>query len=207
MYGNEKDNLQLLGAALIVLSLALLYCWYKKQNKTRGRGHSWYEGMGNSYADNVPSKFEGLRSKNVPGLSFAEPKSMHDLEGLAVNRNPPSDQELRSNVTGLRWAVDGMDTVDTSAMFESDTYEKARFASYMNKSGNHASGIDLERFYEDIDNNRPISGDVVTPFKPLQGSSCKSHSGDQLTMTEAGVNYGSTATTWGASRPGSGVSI
>lgn len=200
MYGNESDNLQLLGGALIVLSLALLYCWYKNSNNQ----YSLFEGM-TTYADKQRSRFEGMSGQKA--RTTASGGSMHDQEGLTVNRNPPSEQQRRANVTGLRWAVEGMHTPDQSAMFDRDNYEAYRIMLSRDPTGTKWSMEDINEFYENTGGNRPVSGDVLTPFKPLPLSNCNSHSGDQMTMTESGMNYGLSGDTWSQSRNTSGVTI
>lgn len=187
MPSDDTDNLQLMGGALIVLSLALLYCWWSKQSKQNGCGRR-YEGF-KSYIKDHTSKFEGARSKYTPGLTFNTDKqaSMHDLEGMAVNRNPLTDQQKRSQVTGLRWQVEGMENVDMTDMFDR-SYDDAR-GLVQNSSSSEYGNVRGP--------NRPLSADILTPMKPNPGSTCASHSLDQLIMTDRAETFGKNGTFWG----------
>ena len=211
MPDTEKENLQLLGGALIVLSLTLLYCWYKKKSDRDSRGR--YEGM-KTYADKFRSPFEGMlankitraqaeamRSQNVPGVSFNG--SMHDLESYTANRHSLPDSLLRADVTGLRWQTEGMENGDMTAFFDGN-YDEAR-AQLQGLPDN--SNLDYEAGCVAGASVKKISGDILTPMRPNTGSACASHSLDQLTMTDTAANYGQVGMNWGAPTRDYSVSI
>ena len=197
------DNVQLLGGALIVLSLALLYCWWKKNSKKTLRvtgGYSKYRAEPKSRSFTTANEFEGMRSLNLQALDFEDtkPVSMHDIEGLANNRVIPGKEQLRQDVTGLRWQVEGMQAKDDTAAF--DGFEEPDYSNMRAKS----FGMNVDPSSASI---RELKGDIETPLRPSQNSACNSHSHDQLTMVDNAMEFGNRDMYWNDARSSSVVSL
>ena len=105
MSNSESENIQLMGAALIVLSLALLYCWY----------HS------NSECDDKKQYFSVPMAGYKRGLEgFEQHKGSNPLHDMATSRiiQPFTTNEYKSkaNFTSMRRAVDGSITPNSLAV-------------------------------------------------------------------------------------------
>jgi hypothetical protein len=171
------DTVQVLGGVLIVLSMVLLCCWATKQTR--------YEGM-KTYADDLPSRFEGMSSRNIPGLNFNSnvSQSMHDLEGLSVNRHIPNERHNNVDIVGLKWKTEGMSTVNTTNICDLECNELPVHNS-----------------------NQTLGGDILTPIKEMVKSKSNTHSGDQFTMTDHAMGYGIEGTSWAEARNNSVITF
>ena len=105
MSNSESENIQLMGAALIVLSLALLYCWY----------HS------NSECDDKKQYFSVPMAGYKRGLEgFEQHKGGNPLHDMATSRiiQPFTTNEYKSkaNFTSMRRVVDGSITPNSAVV-------------------------------------------------------------------------------------------
>lgn len=177
-FTSMADNLQVLGGVLIVLSLALLYCWsQKRMGNTRNRRCDGMQSSNNNHL----SQFEELTAHNTPDLRFNAnvTRSMHDLEGLSVTRHSPTELQRKVDIVGLKWNTEGIDASDTTDMFDRSNNDRRQ-------SHHQCSGC----------SNRSLGGDILTPMnKSMNESTWTTHSGDQLTMTDHAMDYCKCGTT------------
>jgi hypothetical protein len=192
---DENICLQLLGGALVVLSLILVYCWCKKNDRD-GMGNmvpysssslhgsyqnvspNWKEGLGGMTRDfgslgfmrEGMLSFDNNRGFDTPNTAVTNtPKlveSMHGISNTVQNRHP-QNKRLSDSVTNLRWESDAS-IGDESPGTGSTGYGNP--GQMGNRAQHRISQI--------------IGGDVITPMKPTNINSCNSHSNDQLLKTD-----------------------
>ena len=100
----DEETEQYIGGALIVLSLALLWCWYQKQPKTlprrrRRRRYPRREGL-SAHRSGLPDLV--FNSDRVDRENMTT-ESMNDKEVSVITRHVQA-KRMKDNVTGLRWA-------------------------------------------------------------------------------------------------------
>ena len=108
MSNSESENIQLMGAALIVLSLALLYCWYQS----------------NSECNNNKQYFSVPQAGYQRGLEgFKQNKQhkggnpLHDMTtGRIIQPFTTNEYKSKANFTSMRRAVDGSITPNSLAV-------------------------------------------------------------------------------------------
>jgi hypothetical protein len=210
---DEDIYLQLLGGALVILSLMLVYCWWSKKNVRDGMGNnipyssssphgsfqnispSWKEGLGGMTRDFGSLGFmkEGYlnfgsgHDYSTPDAAIRDTpqlvESMHGMSNSVQNRHP-QNKRMGDSVTNLRWET------DASIGNESPGPGSTGYGppdQYGNRAQHRISQI--------------IGGDVITPMKPTPMNACNSHSNDQLMKTNTefrpqwGNNYMRPATT------------
>lgn len=104
MSNTESENIQLMGAALIVLSLALLYCWYQSDSDCDNKKQYF----------NVPRvgyqrQLEGFKQNNVGN-------QLHDMTNNRIIQPFTSNEyKSKANFTSMRRAVDGGITFNAHA--------------------------------------------------------------------------------------------
>jgi hypothetical protein len=176
----QQDNIQLLGAVLILLVIILLHCQSKKRpQRSYMRSPGGYAG---GPVHGAPRALEGMTVKqraSNPDLSFSKDREgMNDREaaGWALGRHPASVAQARSNITGMRWASEvftpGSSIPDPKSTgltsdrdFLADEYRASRMA-------------------------QEITGDeVLTPLKPGQRIQSRSTGGDILQLTDYRPQY------------------
>jgi hypothetical protein len=172
----ETTRLKLLGGVLIVLSVALLYCWCSKQRKNSNMyvKPRWVDGMSNDKLNSMqPHSLSELYYKSKPDTD-----SMHDRENFVMNRHPPTKTQLRNDISGLRWSTESMVGSNTAV----DSVYLSGYPTYSD-SDTDSNGRSLTRQQE------IVGGDVMTPLKPLGRVDCSTLSYDILTKTNYGPEY------------------
>lgn len=108
----DEDKLQVLGGVLIILSLALLYCWSMKEPEGMSNqlGPSMYGSFKNSDGFDVPRTVTRKQLyDNVPGVNFSAP--ITSLNGMTNHSTRPLvlPNALQNKVshTDARWLTDG----------------------------------------------------------------------------------------------------
>jgi hypothetical protein len=103
----SEENLQILGGVLIVLSLALLYCWNKKTyDGFNVKAGPYMYGTWDNIAGMSASPILSARQveANLPGLQFGN-SSMHDMFSAKRNVTVPTSVK-NTDVMNPRWMVD-----------------------------------------------------------------------------------------------------
>jgi len=112
------ENLQLLGGVLIVLSLALLFCWYSKGSSNE-RGY--YDGFSSQLG---PAMYGSWRNSdgfdvvrtlsreqiydNMPDINFSKPiTTLNGMTNPVRNMAMPVGLQDKVNHSSARWNVDG----------------------------------------------------------------------------------------------------
>ena len=200
----ESENLQFLGGLLIVLSLALLYCWSCSMDGMQNTPGKYVGLQDNSYGAFRQSdgfrnmqQTSGLKSlqwaNNDDALSV---KSMFDLEAPQTSRSGyhilPTNQK---NTTGMRWNIDGMiasgdPTDQVSPNPVSDLVASgAILTDYMNESS-YTSGLD-GAYDGGLNSGLKVPSEVITPMKTcfMDSSGCQSVSGTVLQLSDYKPEY------------------
>lgn len=175
----DAQNLQYVGGALIVLSLALLYCWWGKNNSNQ------YERLTPLRDQGTYGSFrtvEGMTAKqraSLPELSdnLANVKSMNDRENYSPNRHLPTSKQMRTNVTGMLWQTEAF----TPGNSTEDPKSELMHSGYDDDAD---VNILMQRQQELVDD------EVVTPLKPGEAIKLNSLSGDILQLTDYAPQYG-----------------
>jgi hypothetical protein len=106
MSNTESENIQLMGASLIVLSLALLYCWYQT-NEQNGCNKQYITGPHANYNNFVEI------SEHVKGNM----NSLHDMPTSRIIKPFTSNEyKSKANFTDTRRIVDGFITPNSEAV-------------------------------------------------------------------------------------------
>jgi hypothetical protein len=149
-----EDRLQILNGVLIILSLALLCCWYKKNREYLSGpdlpGLHFKQGMSGPDLPGLHFK-EGMRdlSGNVD-RPYAQNPGMNELVNPGFNRNVHTAEQSNDNPISMRWN------------------------SKMSSTSTNKEGVRLGE----------ISSDILTPIKNNNKKTCNSHSNDVLTKTD-----------------------
>jgi hypothetical protein len=105
MSNTDSENIQLMGAALIVLSLALLYCWYQS-NEQNGCNKQYINGPRMNYKY-IADEFKSNKSY---------PNPLYDMTTDRIIRPFTSNQyKSKANFTNTRRIVDGGITPNAEA--------------------------------------------------------------------------------------------
>ena len=201
---SESENLQLLGGALIVLSLALLYCWYNKQRSYDGMKGTAYIGAGNMYGSfratdgfaaspALLEKHSNLHIKQkMPHKKKDTVASMHELETVKQPKHHFSNKHrAKGNKTNSRWNVDGM----VAASDPSDQLSEGPSADLLSSGAigigsytidnSYVSGTD-DAYMSGLNAGLQVPSEVITPMKTcsVDTSECQSVSGTVLGLTE-----------------------
>ena len=190
----EPEKLQLLGGALIVLSLALLFCWYSKQRSAFANDR--YGSFGTLEGLDVGQL--GLMNKQanrayLPGLNFKKAgfdnsrASLHDMVNPGVQFHLPANVKGKVDQTAMRWSADAF--VGSSDPAVATNYNDADYlmnnsdVAVLNKGG------------------VVIPAEIITPGRPEDAQDCGSLSTSamQLQNSDYMPQYGSLAGSGGIS--------
>ena len=200
----EGENLQLLGGLLIVLSLALLYCWscsidgmQNTPGKYVGLPNNSYGAFRQSDGFRNNQQTSGLKSLQWNSNYDAAPvRSMFDLESPQTSRSGfstmPSNQK---NTIGMRWNVDGMiASGDPSDQLSPNPINDllasgAISTDYMNESS-YTSGMD-GAYDGSLNAGLKVPSEIITPMKTcfMDSSGCQSVSGSVLQLSDYKPEY------------------
>lgn len=108
----EEEKLQILGGVLIILSLALLYCWCTNgpEGMSNELGPAMYGSFKNSDGFDVPRTLTRRQIyDNLPGVQFSAP--IRSLNGMTNHSTRPlvlpNALQNKVNHTDARWLTDG----------------------------------------------------------------------------------------------------
>lgn len=200
----DSENLQQLGGLLIVLSLALLYCWSCSKDymqnipgKYVGLSNNMYGSFRQSDGFKNHYQTTGLKSlqwNNVDDTTSV--KSMFDLESPQTARDSyrtlPTNQK---NTTGMRWSVDGMiasgdPTDQLSPNPISDLLASGAISTDYTNTSSYTSGLD-GAYDSALNSGLRVPSEIITPMKTcfIDSSDCQSVSGSVLQLSDYKPEY------------------
>jgi hypothetical protein len=192
----DPEKLQLLGGALIVLSLALLFCWYSKQRSAfRSDRYGSFGTLEGLDAGQIGLMTAQEKRAYLPGLNFKQAgsdnsrASLHDMVNPGVQFHLPANMKGKVDQTAMRWSADAFVGSADNAMAATNRYNDANYL--MNNSDIAAlnkGGV-------------VIPSEVITPARPEDALDCGSLSTSamQLQNSDYMPQYGSLAGSGGIS--------
>lgn len=197
MASNDSQNLQILSVSLVILSLALLYCWYNKPGNDDGMKGSYFNNspLSGGFRDHFhPRLKHGMSGgpnkyvKSIPHLS-AELPELHFVDGMATSsihdvatslnhtlfkHNPTDKQKKLMDRVTPKWNVDAMVNDPSSA--DPGAYSPDDMTQNIVRWG-----------------SVKVPKEIITPGRPTSmgsNTNCPSPSETILTMSDYAPQYG-----------------
>ncbi len=166
---SDESQIKVLSGVLILLCLALLWCWYNKKNKDKFtsnvRKPSYYDKIA-YIAPARPDQSEGFKIKG-----------MNDITNMGARNTHVMEKAKGHDLTKTRWMTDGQIGPKGSNAIGVDGF-LAKYASDVED--------DVSRMYGGV----KLPAEVVTPDKAVVPMRSGSLSGDMIRLTEFEPIYG-----------------
>jgi hypothetical protein len=174
------EELQFLGAALIILSIVLIYCWYTSKKNSEG-----LRNIQTSYTTlSKPITYADINRVPEDKTDSRTP-SMQDLENFG---NPKYEltkkHKGKVDFADARWNVDGM-------VASSDPTDQILVGDNTGDPMNYAFAVDSPYVDKLMNLSNQQPREAVTPLKRdfVDSAGCKSVSGSVLTLTDYSPQY------------------